>query len=193
MVLSAGDSVTIELVATHGAAGMLGADISVEYNDDKLSFASASATADLLAEAQVLLDTTAGRVNLAIEARGEPPSRSGGSLVQITFGVLADLAKETTVRLVSGSFAVEGRTRELVIGAAGSMVVVGGNAVDRPKTPDFSGDGRVDFQDFVLFAQNFGRRLGQSDYDVRFDLDDDDAVAFGDFVIFALSFGQPTG
>ena len=172
---------------------MLGADIVLEYNDEKLSFASASISSDLLAEGQVVPDTTVGRLSLTIESTGEPPSRNGGSLVQITFGALVDLPKETTVRLVSGSFAVGSGTLELAIGAAGSMVVVGGITADQPKTFDFSGDGLVNFQDFVQFAQNFGRQLGEADYDARFDLDGDDKVGFEDFVAFAQAFGQTAG
>ena len=48
---------------------------------------------------------------------------------------------------------------------------------------DFNVDGTVNFADFVLFAQAFGRS------DPEFDLDGDGSVKFGDFVIFAQLFG----
>ena len=51
-------------------------------------------------------------------------------------------------------------------------------------SPDFDGDGRVAFSDFVLFAGAFGST------DVRFDLDGDGFVAFSDFVLFAGAFGS---
>ena len=52
-------------------------------------------------------------------------------------------------------------------------------------TPDFDGDGEVDFDDFFLFAEAFGGA------DPRFDLDASGSVDFADFFLFAESFGQP--
>lgn len=55
---------------------------------------------------------------------------------------------------------------------------------------DFDGNGKVDFSDFVAFAQNFGRSDGDDDYDAKFDLTGDDRVDFSDFIAFAQQFGQ---
>ena len=55
---------------------------------------------------------------------------------------------------------------------------------------DFNGDGVVDFEDFLLFAQHFGTRAGDSGWDARFDLDGDGVVGFSDFLIFGGLFGQ---
>ncbi|MDE2998713.1 MAG: hypothetical protein OXU79_06500 [Gemmatimonadota bacterium] len=55
---------------------------------------------------------------------------------------------------------------------------------------DFDGNGRVDFSDFIAFAQNFGRSDGDADYDAKFDLNGNDSVDFGDFIAFAQQFGQ---
>ena len=52
-------------------------------------------------------------------------------------------------------------------------------------TGDFDGNGRVDFTDFLLFAQAFGTN------DVTFDLTGDGTVGFEDFLIFAAAFGKP--
>jgi formylglycine-generating enzyme required for sulfatase activity len=57
-------------------------------------------------------------------------------------------------------------------------------------SPDFNGDGKVGFPDFVLFARNFGSREGDGIYDSVYDLDEDGAVGFPDFVLFAKDFGQ---
>ncbi len=51
-------------------------------------------------------------------------------------------------------------------------------------SPDFNGDGMVDFDDFFLFAAAFGSN------DARFDLDEDGTVGFDDFFVFAASFGK---
>ena len=55
---------------------------------------------------------------------------------------------------------------------------------------DFNGDGKVDFSDFIAFAQNFGRSDGDDNYDAKFDLNGNDSVDFGDFIAFAQQFGQ---
>lgn len=56
--------------------------------------------------------------------------------------------------------------------------------------PDFSGDGRVDFADFLLFVQQFGLSQSDEGYDARYDLDNDGTIGFGDFLIFANAFGK---
>ena len=56
--------------------------------------------------------------------------------------------------------------------------------------PDFSGDGRVDFADFLLFVQRFGLSRDDEGYDARYDLDSDGTIGFGDFLIFASAFGK---
>ena len=63
-------------------------------------------------------------------------------------------------------------------------------AFDAPPTSDFSGDGVVNFTDFLQFAANYGRGASDAGYDARFDLDGDGEIGFGDFVIFAGSFGN---
>lgn len=55
---------------------------------------------------------------------------------------------------------------------------------------DFDGNGKVDFSDFIAFAQNFGRSDGDENYDAKFDLTGDDRVDFSDFIAFAQQFGQ---
>ncbi len=57
-------------------------------------------------------------------------------------------------------------------------------------TTDFDGDGWVNFQDFVLFAQHFGTQSGASGYDPTYDLNGDGRVGFTDFVEFARQFGR---
>ena len=57
-------------------------------------------------------------------------------------------------------------------------------------TPDFNGGGRVNFADFLLFAEQFGLRRGDASYDARFDLDGDSTIGFDDFLIFARAFGR---
>ena len=62
--------------------------------------------------------------------------------------------------------------------------------VQQQPTPDFNGDGRVDFTDFLLFTVQFGLRQGAPGYDARYDLDGDGTIGFGDFLIFGRAFGR---
>ena len=55
---------------------------------------------------------------------------------------------------------------------------------------DFDGSGLVDFADFFLFADHFGRELGEQIFDPLFDLDESGAVDFADFFLLADHFGQ---
>ena len=57
-------------------------------------------------------------------------------------------------------------------------------------TPDFNGDGRVDFGDFVAFGMHFGASLGDARFDAKYDLDQDGMIGFGDFLIFGQEFGS---
>ena len=55
---------------------------------------------------------------------------------------------------------------------------------------DFDGSGLVDFNDFLLFARNFGKDELASDYDPVYDLNQDGQVNFPDFLEFVRHFGR---
>ena len=48
---------------------------------------------------------------------------------------------------------------------------------------DFTGDGKLDFDDFIAFARGFGEG------DLKYDLDGDGKVGFSDFLAFAQAYG----
>ena len=56
--------------------------------------------------------------------------------------------------------------------------------------PDFNGSGKVDFLDFVGFAQAFGSRPTDLDWDARYDLNEDNEVGFFDFLGLTEAFGK---
>ncbi|MAG45531.1 MAG: hypothetical protein CMH63_02035 [Nanoarchaeota archaeon] len=58
---------------------------------------------------------------------------------------------------------------------------------------DFNSDCKVDFQDYVLFAQGYSKFMEDRTYDGRFDLDGDGQILFSDFAIFARGFGGSCG
>ncbi len=57
-------------------------------------------------------------------------------------------------------------------------------------SPDFDGNGIVNFQDFVNFARHFGAKKNDATYNVKFDLDLNGEIGFSDFVTFAIRFGE---
>ena len=59
------------------------------------------------------------------------------------------------------------------------------------RTPDFNGDGSVNFNDFIAFAQKYGSGEGDADYDAKYDLDGSNDIGFIDFVQFAQAYGKP--
>ncbi|MFT5365986.1 MAG: hypothetical protein ACI8V2_000928 [Candidatus Latescibacterota bacterium] len=65
-------------------------------------------------------------------------------------------------------------------------VSLSGTGIFIPADPrtDFDGSGRVEFSDFVAFAQNFGST------NTAFDFDGSGRVDFADFLTFASSFGK---
>ena len=74
----------------------------------------------------------------------------------------------------------------LELAGAGALNAV--RVVAAPKQrEDFDGSGQVDFADFFLFADTFGKE------DTRFDLDGSGQVDFADFFLFADAFGQAAG
>ena len=52
-------------------------------------------------------------------------------------------------------------------------------------TPDFDGNGRVNFADFALFVVRYGTSRGEERYNSRYDLNSDGAVGYDDFLIFS--------
>ena len=58
---------------------------------------------------------------------------------------------------------------------------------------DFNGDGAVDFYDFLLFVQGFGKSADQADFNAKLDLDSNGAVDFYDFLLFGNAFGSSSG
>ncbi len=57
-----------------------------------------------------------------------------------------------------------------------------------PPSPDFDGNGVVDFSGFLQFVAVFGSRQGDPGYDAKYDLDSDGAIDFDDFLTFVNAF-----
>ena len=57
-------------------------------------------------------------------------------------------------------------------------------------TPDFDGNGRVNFADFMALASKMGAVQGRGSYEVKYDLDGDGVIGMGDFRILTSRFGD---
>ncbi len=90
--------------------------------------------------------------------------------------------------IIPGEFTI------IVQGKNGLDHVVGHRSIsmkfNQGKTDDFTGNGKVEFADFLQFASHFGKRTTIEGWDVRFDLDGDGEVGFTDFLSFAAVFGK---
>jgi len=62
--------------------------------------------------------------------------------------------------------------------------------VEREVIGDFNNDNQINFQDFIAFAQNFGKVSADADFEALYDLDGNGEVAFADFILFVPLFGQ---
>ena len=60
------------------------------------------------------------------------------------------------------------------------------------RSADFDGNGTIGFEDFLLFANAYGKTVGEyATVFAPFDLDLDGKVGFGDFLIFVQAFDTP--
>ena len=55
---------------------------------------------------------------------------------------------------------------------------------------DFDADGLVTFDDFFLFADNFGRNSIAPEWNPVYDLSGNGSIDFDDFFLFADNFGK---
>ena len=79
-----------------------------------------------------------------------------------------------------------------VVATVADLKQVAFTAIGAPN-PDFNGDGRIGFGDFLLFAERFGLSQDDEGYEARYDLDANGAIGFSDFLIFARDFGTTVG
>ena len=138
---------------------------------------------DVLPDAQALAEQDSTSVRIDVASPGGPASVNAGLVGTARFRA-TDAFSETEIRLVRAELARGGQS-EVASPALGVALQLAA-----PPSPDFDGNGRVDFADFVLFAGAFGYREGDEKYEARYDLNGDGGIAFDDFVIFANSFGN---
>ncbi len=178
-VAGAGTDVVVEVFITGLAGPIIGGAFSIDTN--RLTVKSAAATPGLS-----VLGTTARTVSLG----GFPPGVAlpNGYLGTVTLTTTSDVTG--TEFTVSASINVADGTSPFATDMLTAATPLTFNASTQTPTPDFNGDGTVDFADFVVFAGQFGTRRGDSRYQAKYDLNSDGAIDFRDFLSFAGSYGQ---
>lgn len=189
-----GDMINIDLVATEGGKDLSGFQIVLSYNQEALQFSGVIAK-DLFAGAVPLDFGDENKVTISMAFLGQNATpRESGSLAEITFEVLEGFNGETGITLISGEFAQASEQQPLDIGSGGAFVTIGGEGSNTGSpSPDIDDDGLVGFSDFLIFAQAFGTKSGDINFNAKADLNSDGEIGFSDFLQFANKFGQPVG
>lgn len=177
-----GDEVVVDIAAVSGAQSVVGFQVVLGYDPEQLEWMRFQVK-DLFASAAVLpANLENGTATISAAILGGETSGDTGSIGEVRFRVLSGFSGETRVRSVAASY-----DSALSIGSGGAFVVVGGDTL--APSPDFDGNGVVDFPDFLRFARGFGKSKDDVAFDAVLDLDQSGDIGFPDFIQFAQSFG----
>ncbi len=183
-----GDQVVVDVAALSGADGIIGFQVQLSYDPGALSFVEFTPSDLMAAGLPLPREESESIIEINVAILGGQVAGDSGSLGLATFEVLDGFAESTLIEIVSATFDED----VLSVGIGGGVVQIGGSASGGVgDTPDFDGDGKVGFSDFVQFANVFGKSFGDPEYDAKFDLNGDGNIGFPDFVTFASAFGQP--
>ena len=160
-----------------------GVSVRFEYDTSQVTYDSFD-VGSTLPSAQALPDqgTNPTFVQIGIVSFGGQATVNSGLMGTIRFRTTATFSG-TAIRLVNAELGRGGNFETITPNIRIELQL-------QALTPDFDGDGRVGFSDFLLFGSQFGARQGDGRYEARFDLDSDGAIGFGDFLIFGSDFGK---
>ena len=123
--LGVGDRVTIDLVVTERAAGAVGIEVVLAFNDIHLAF-NAYTPSDVFNGAIPITNPETGWVKITAAVTGSTALKDSGSMGQVTFDVLGGFTVRTTVTLVSAQLGYPSGPQQLEIGSGGATVYFGG-------------------------------------------------------------------
>ena len=160
-----------------------GVSVRFEYDTSQVTYDSFD-VGSVLPSAQALPEhgTNPTFVQIGIVSFGSQATVNSGLVGTIRFRTTAAFSG-TAIRLVHAELGRGGNFETITPNIRIELQL-------QALTPDFDGDGRVGFSDFLLFGSQFGARQGDGRYEARFDLDSDGAIGFGDFLIFGSDFGK---
>jgi Tol biopolymer transport system component len=176
-------------VFVDGAPSIKGFSLQIAFDPRTLAFVPGSFVPGPLVPGLIgLANVQKGYVEVGGTTLEGGTGGGSGLLGTLTFSVLQEFDRETrlSIPLVVWNRVTGGR--QAIQTDVHVTFTKFSNSIDPPvggaPAPDFSRDGKVDFDDFFLFAAAFGSSNAQ------FDLDGDGAVGFSDFFIFAEAFGK---
>ena len=178
-----GNTISLEL-HINGAPRISGWNAVIEYDASKLAYVNSSFVPSNFIDGLINLeDDKGGLVNVGGTVLASGVVGSGNGLLGVLqFEVLDGFAGETDLIITEVGYRNEDSTlNELVVRF---IATITDEDIGSRLLGDFDFNGRVEFADFFLFAENFGSQ------DELFDLDGSGAVDFTDFFLFAENFGQ---
>ena len=180
--VATGSVVPIQLFGNN-IRGVNGVSAKFEYDAAQVGYDKFDA-GSLLPNAQVLAvpATNPTAIDISVVSFGGQAAVDSGLVGSIRFRTTDDFSG-TTLRLVNAEIG-RGEQRESITPTDIAVTL----RLSNP-TPDFNGDGRVDFGDFAAFGMRFGASRGDATYEAKYDLDQDGTIGFGDFLIFGQAFG----
>jgi hypothetical protein len=185
-----GDVISVEVYG-RGISGASGFSAILSYDKAQLSFEGFDAT-QIIPGFTGLRLVAGGTVEIGGASVTGTSRSAEGRLGVLRFKVLRGFTGTTSIELVGGRLTlgteISNYTSDLILSISG--IAGGGPLV---KTPDFNGNGVVDFPDFLMFATGFGKKLGDVGYLEALDLNDNGTIDFPDFLVFAQQFGKSVG
>ena len=183
-----GDTFTLQ-VFVRDVTGVTGYTVKIKYDTNKVE-SPTYANGPLIAGAIALPAKVGGGViEGGASILGGSPVSGSGLLATFTFKAKSNFEGGTTLSVTSISLRMGATSKELVTGSIDAQVTAD-VPIKAGSPAKFSDDDEpVGFNDFFLFAVQFGAKVGDANWDARFDLDGDGEIGFGDFFAFALMFG----
>ena len=158
-----------------------GLAVRFEYDASQVMYEGFDA-GDVLPNAQALPEHGTGYVEIGMASLGGQATANNGLVGTVRFRTTA-VFSGTAIRLVRAELGRGGQFETITLDMRVALDL-------QALTPDFNGDGTVNFADFLAFGGQFGSRQGDGRYEAKYDLNSDGAIGFRDFLIFGNSFGK---
>ena len=158
-----------------------GVSIRFDYDANQVVYEGFEA-GDVLPNVQSLPAQGSSVVQINLVSFGGQTTVNSGLVGTIRFRTM-EAFSGTAIRLVRAELGRSGQIESATMDVRVALKL-------QVLTPDFNGDGVVNFSDFLAFGSQYGARQGDGKYEAKYDLDSDGAIGFGDFLIFGSSFGQ---
>ena len=184
VVKGASSGVVIELqLNISSIVAIKGWSTILEIDTDQVEFTGSFTASTYIPGLIALSSSQENGFSVGGTVLGSNATGSGdGTLGQFSVELLDGFSDQTTIRIVEVTLNLESGEREKI--AVMSELVISSEVEELALAGDFDGSGRVDFNDFFIFADGFGGS------DPTLDLDGSGRVDFNDFFIFADGFGK---